>query len=501
MAQGSAWLLLLCVLVPLRTSAEAQNSIESRRVEILRGVWWRPLANMQIRRRQVENIVIGREIRVKSVLPSRITFAVEGGNDSSEYSTELDNVEPIGSCLADARKQFDFLAMHSGVIAFMNPQRDLHGSELPRAAETDETQHFSHTYNSLLNAARRYDKNTAVLLYYYGVKAICVLAFSHEGIIGYAISQTPRSTLEPLINHYLESAASGADLSEVSRQVSHAIFPAELEQKLRGYNKLVVVPYGIISLIPFGGIDLQVSKAPLITKFAYTMAPSLTQVGIAPGLHGPDRVRSAKPSAIVVGNPLFDDKKYIFFKLTRAQQEAEAVATRLGGKALVREQATLENISRDITKIRERGATMDIFYLATHGFADRRPSTSSESFLALANGERLNYRTIREIGYAGSRLVVMSACQTGAGWVDEAGAVGLSRLFHLSNAHEVVMSLWNVDDMSTSYFMQIFMNEYLKNWPKSSAAAALALAATGTRLRFPALRDWAAFSVFGVGPF
>jgi CHAT domain-containing protein len=128
---------------------------------------------------------------------------------------------------------------------------------------------------------------------------------------------------------------------------------------------------------------------------------------------------------------------------------------------------------------------------------------TSRSFVALANGERLSSNTLESIGYKGSRLVVLSACLTGRGWIAESGSVGLPRLFHLRGADEVVMSLWQVDDKATRALMSAVMNEYLKAWPKASAATALRKASLAFRqdpeYRRPAF--WAAFSVFGVGPF
>jgi CHAT domain-containing protein len=97
-----------------------------------------------------------------------------------------------------------------------------------------------------------------------------------------------------------------------------------------------------------------------------------------------------------------------------------------------------------------------------------------------------------------AELVVLSACQTGAGkQIRGEGLIALTRGFMYAGAASVVASLWKVDDVATAELMKRFYQEMFINKKKPSAAlrdAQLSLAKT-TRWKSPYY--WAGFVLQG----
>lgn len=126
------------------------------------------------------------------------------------------------------------------------------------------------------------------------------------------------------------------------------------------------------------------------------------------------------------------------------------------------------------------------------------------SGLVLAGGNNVWERNTESLGEDGiltaqevanldlrnTKLVVLSACETGLGDIKGSeGVFGLQRAFKIAGANYIMMSLWQVPDKETAEFMQLFYIhlEKLKNIPA---------AFNQTRLHFRKKYDpyfWAAF--------
>ena len=94
-----------------------------------------------------------------------------------------------------------------------------------------------------------------------------------------------------------------------------------------------------------------------------------------------------------------------------------------------------------------------------------------------------------------AELVVLSACDTGRGTLTGDGVLGLSRSWLAAGTSSLVVSLWAVNDKSTSELMTDFYRALQTN---PDRAVALRSAMLTTLKQYPSPRDWAAFTLMGL---
>ena len=280
---------------------------------------------------------------------------------------------------------------------------------------------------------------------------------------------------------------------EIIRTASELLFPEEITDSLskQTIDTLLVVPVFGIGTVPFSA--LRIRDKDLIETMSFVIAPGFQIIKTEP-LASPGTFANA----IILGDPCektcFEDERWEFAPLQGARREAEEVANYLrpNARALVGSSATKSAIYKEMTQKPDT----QLVYLATHGIADA-VNPLDESFLLVADGRW----TAREIGAAkefkltNTPLVVMSACQTGLGKTFDGGNTGLARAWQQAGASNVVMSLWNVDDIATQQLMTNFIKSAKQRPPDKALQEAIRKMKTNDKYSTPAY--WAGFSVFG----
>lgn len=114
-----------------------------------------------------------------------------------------------------------------------------------------------------------------------------------------------------------------------------------------------------------------------------------------------------------------------------------------------------------------------IIHLAMHGVLDpKNPILSSLVFSEDSSDVEDNFLRAYEIAQMdlNAELVVLSACETGYGHFQQGeGVMSLAHSFSYAGASSILMSLWQVNDYSTSQIMKNYYVNMAKGWTKEKA--------------------------------
>lgn len=259
-------------------------------------------------------------------------------------------------------------------------------------------------------------------------------------------------------------------------------------------RQALIVPDGILNLVPFSGLPLGngyliehgpvihmlSSERDLIPSDANTAKAGMLAIG------GPsfDVAESTRPASPLRDTPVDCDafRKLIFDALPGSAQEVRdiSITWRRWEKGEPFEELTGAEATR--ANFLEDAPSHRVLHVATHAFVldrscgDGNPLLHSGLVFAGANRSReasiLTAQQIASLDLSGVDLAVLSACNTGNGELrDGEGVLGLQRAFRIAGARSVVMTIWPVDDKVTGSYMHELYGELLVKHETTADAA------------------------------
>lgn len=197
-------------------------------------------------------------------------------------------------------------------------------------------------------------------------------------------------------------------------------------------------------------------------------------------------------------------------ELPGTKKEVELISTKAGGGGF--EIKMLTGADANESNVKELKSPA-VLHLATHGQFDQlsKADTYLKSKLILAGAADteplsvsdyilyedgfLTAYEVTQLDLPDTRLVVLSACETGLGEIQSGeGVWGLQRAFQLAGARSVMGSLWKISDEATVTFMDAFYEQYLRT---NNISDAYRHAMQTTKQEYPQPYYWGAFTLIG----
>ena len=256
------------------------------------------------------------------------------------------------------------------------------------------------------------------------------------------------------------------------------------------FNRLIIIPDGILHLIPFDALISPSGKLvgeTAVTAFAPSAvsdvllkrrneaAASNTLLGIGGAIYDQS---GAKPFTLAknLRGPYLDTDLTKLTNLPGSREEVQSAAAILKETDI---KSTLQ-VGTDATEFAFTHAALrsyEVIHLAIHAVANQDdPSRAALIFppdTQRGNDGLLGPSDIAGLRF-GARVVVLSACNTAVGRLQgQVGLANLARAFLQSGADSVISTLWPVDDVHSLFLMKSFYGHLSAG---DSAATALASA-------------------------
>ena len=298
-----------------------------------------------------------------------------------------------------------------------------------------------------------------------------------------------RKQIEDLTHSYLTALREKHSDLRSAKQL-YAILLSSFEKQAIA-NRLIVVPDGILHLLPFETLVDPSDNLVLQTKIV-TYVPASTVLYV---LRGKSKQREApQKTLLAVGNAAYQNQANVsaalvkpagvkdrllrgmsdtlhtpLYDLPETRGEVLDIKNILRGDAIL----LLGPQATEAAFKAERLTDFKIIHLAVHGFSDSRfpersgvvlgvdPTSPDDGLLQVREITRLHFET---------DLVTLSACDTGVGKLQgEEGVTDLAEAFLVSGARSVVASLWSADDTFTHALMDQFYTHIVEGQDQASA--------------------------------
>tara|TARA_R110002049_G_scaffold65035_1_gene170891 strand:+ start:5519 stop:8107 length:2589 start_codon:yes stop_codon:yes gene_type:complete len=321
-----------------------------------------------------------------------------------------------------------------------------------KSLKTDISKKYKNDENlfSLETIQDKLLKDDAVLVeYFYGEQILYQFIISNKNIQLNQIDLTPetKNKITDFIHLFDNAAIINNDINNFTNKAFHLFELLKFDALPKSKN-VILIPDGLLNFIPFETLlsskitTTSFSEMPFVVKNQNIVYNSSIYFYLT-------KSKTLKNDELLGIFPVFENTKK---QLTYSINEAHAIEKEMTSKLFMNSDATKTNFIKN---------TYDygILHLSTHA--------SSGDFIKPANIDFYDSTLFLNELYSldlNANLVILSACETGIGTLYKGeGAMSIARGFQYSGVENLLFSLWQINDLSTSQIMHSFYKNYSRN--------------------------------------
>ncbi len=213
-------------------------------------------------------------------------------------------------------------------------------------------------------------------------------------------------------------------------------------------DKIIIIPDGILNFVPFESLLTKEIESKKFNQMPFLIR--MAKISYQSNLLFFERtIKPFKNKKIVGFFPVFKKSKH---ELPYTLEEAK-VLEKLNAKNYYHEKASKLNFLKEIK-------SANILHVATHGTSGNFSNPSALLFF----DDQLMLQELNNQQANNCNFVFLSACETGVGKLYKGeGSMSIARGFQMANVPNLMYSLWEINDFTTSKIVTNFYNSYEKN--------------------------------------
>ncbi|GAA3645754.1 CHAT domain-containing protein [Flavivirga jejuensis] len=293
------------------------------------------------------------------------------------------------------------------------------------------------------------EENAVLVEYFYGKKNIYQFIINNEGMHLNKINldASTKKHITDFIHLFDAASIINNDIDKFTTAAFTLYNILELT-KTATFKNAIIIPDGILNFIPFEALLTSKTNTTNFSKMPFVVKKQHIVYNTSTAFYLKKEVKN-KANNLLGIFPVFENTKN---SLTYSINEANAIKEEMHSDLFLKEKATKRAFIKN-------SSNYSILHLSTHANSGNISTPANIEFY----GDTMFLNELYSLNL-NTDLVVLSACETGIGKLYKGeGAMSIARGFQYAGAQNVLFSLWQINDLSTSQIMQSFYKNYSDN--------------------------------------